>query len=98
MYFSTPTCPALSFTASCAPPPQPPLLSVVTKYPWTLLAVIEARYYPLDVRRLLGRLVDAGAADEQELPHAGRLRPVHHRPAHAQPNIAGHHGSVIPAS
>lgn len=40
--------------------------------------------YPLHVRRLLRRLVDARAADEQELPHAGRLGPVRHRPAHAR--------------
>jgi len=33
MYRSTPTCPALSFTASCAAPapPPPPLLSVTHK-------------------------------------------------------------------
>jgi hypothetical protein len=41
--------------------------------------VIE--HYPFDVRRLVGGLVDAGAADEQELPHASGLRPVRHRPA-----------------
>jgi hypothetical protein len=45
------------------------------------------------VRRLVGRLVDAGAADEQELPHAGRLRPVRHRPARTRRRSStGHHG------
>ena len=67
----------------------PPLLSSVTHNVHGLIdrgSVLIT--HPLDVRRLLGRPVDAGAADEQELPHAGRLGPVHHRPAD------GHRGGV----
>ena len=85
MYFSTATWPALSFTASCVL--RAPLFgsqSVSQSCHAEAERVAMAMHYPLDVRRLLRRLVDAGAADEQELPHAGRLRPVRHRPAPAQ--------------
>jgi hypothetical protein len=97
MYFSTLTCPAFSFTASCiacrhrrrrrradmAGVSQPvsqlikPIIRRSTDS--AFCAVISFFSYPLDVRRLVAGRVDAGAADE--LPHAGRLRPVHHRPA-----------------